>query len=208
MTAGTVDDLVLLHPNYTSADPTLPWVRALVPLEYAPRYLRSRRMSRWHRPRYGHRHHDGRVSVQFWCGAGVPNLEGDRGKQPLLTAGAVHVDDVCGTCEGRALGAGQDATPPGMPRLTFTGNVGRAPRKCPGSRSLDLAVLMPGERTATCRACHDVVPMRAGGSVYVSRWGMATHPPGDLLVLPCPAHGWHHLRASGAVGAVCACRLT
>lgn len=208
MTAGTVDDLVLLHPNYVASDPTLSWTRRTAPLEYAPRYVRTRRMSRWHRPRYGTRFlDDGRESVTVWCGQTIPDLTTDRGRKPILTAGSVQVDDVCGTCEGRALGAGQDPTPDGLPPLTFTGNTGRPPKRCPGSRSLDLAVIMPGERCATCRACHDIVPMRVSGGPYASRWGMATHAPGEALVQPCPVHGWHHLRPWGAADAVCACRL-
>lgn len=207
MTAGTVDDVVFLHPYYSAADPALPSTRWSVPLEHAPRYLRTKSMSRWHRPRYGFRYVGGpwkgagRESVVLWCGMGITDL-----RKALSRGDAPPEDEVCGTCEGRALGAGQDPTPPGMPALIFRGRTGAAPKRCPGSRSADLAVTMPGGRCATCRVCHDVVPLRLfGGGPWRDRLGLGDHPPGDALVPPCQHHGWHHLEPVGAIGAACRC---
>lgn len=199
----TTDDRVPLHPYYSQAQPDRRDQYRMEPLLFAPRYVRTRNMGRWHRPRYGFRHRDGRESVTMWCGQTVTRLSAALGRGDVPST-----DEACGTCEGRALGAGIDPTPDGLPRLVFTGRYGQPPKKCPGSRSERLAVEDPDNwRRATCRVCHEYVKMRAGGSVYNSSWGMALHAPGPALVDPCPEHGWYHLRPAGEMGVTCACMI-
>lgn len=207
MTAGTVDDLVLLHPYYSRSGPDRRPEWWLTPLTHAPRYVRTSRSTRWHRPRYGHRfapthpYAAGKETFGLWCGQGV----GARLQEPLLWRGSVpDGEPACGTCEGRALGAGQDVTPDGMPGLIFSGRYGLAPEVCPGTRT-KLAVPHAGYRVGTCRVCHTVEPLRACGGRYHADWNLAAHPPGDLLCPPCPQHGWYHLEPHGPAGVRCAC---
>ncbi|HUW00890.1 MAG TPA: hypothetical protein VMW08_00935 [Acidimicrobiales bacterium] len=55
-----------------------------------------------HRVRSGLLHHDGRISVTFWCG---PIGHGKGGAR--LAAEPPEGCQVCSTCEGRAVGSGQ-----------------------------------------------------------------------------------------------------
>lgn len=52
-----------------------------------------------HRARSASLHHDGRLSVQAWCGPMV--------QKPSVLAKVPDGAEVCATCEGRAAGAGQ-----------------------------------------------------------------------------------------------------
>ncbi len=164
------------------------------PLTTAPRYARGPRNSRWHRNRNAITWPDGHTHYTWWCGPS--GTDGGRYGALLL---ADHVPDgepVCGTCEGRALGAGQDQTPAGMPNLRFDPRWQTPPARCPGSGSSTLLVEQPGGRCATCLACGDVHRTRATGGPYNPRWGLAHHKPGPRLVEPCPFHAWNRIVAA------------
>ncbi len=207
MALSTVeDDVVFLHPAYQRGGFTVSRGPRLEQMTHAPRYVRTERMSRWHRPRSGHRYtrpswgSPGRECLSLWCGQSIPDL-----RDALGLGQPPDGEPVCATCEGRALGAGQDDTPDGLPPLVFTGRYGFNDRWCPGSRLNRLALPHDGFRVATCRVCHDIQPMRACGGPYRADWTIPWHEPGPLLVPPCPEHGWFHLVPDGPTGAVCAC---
>jgi DNA (cytosine-5)-methyltransferase 1 len=76
------------------------------PLTRGPRFVRSKSMSRWHRVRDGV-DYGTHIAYGLWCGT-TAHLSAHRPQ--LLTHDRDPVDGmpVCGTCEGRALGAGHD----------------------------------------------------------------------------------------------------
>ncbi len=172
-----------------------------------PRYVRSRGMSRWHRPRssYTYRHEDWTV-YHLWCGQHAST--GGPRRESVLT-----VDDIgdgmpaCGPCVGKALGAGQDEVPTGLPSLRFDPRWLTAPPICPGSQSRMYEDL--NLRVGRCLACQELTPLRGyGGSAYFSCAGVgpAKHPPGPGLVDPCPWHAWNHLRLLGDGEVGCGCK--
>lgn len=167
------------------------WNGVDTPLAEGPRYVRGPGHSRWHRPRSGVRMRRW-TSLHLWCGQGT-FLDN------VITADEVpEAEPVCGTCEGRALGAGQDETPAGMPRLAFEPRWLTPPAKCPGAgRS---ALFEPVGRVGRCLLCGEMLPVRATGSWHNPDYGVVAHKPGPGLVPPCPWHGWRRLRANG-----CAC---
>lgn len=156
------------------------------PLTVGPRYVRSAGASRWHRPRSGVRKSDGRIRYDQWCGPYVRGDEGFREADQVPDG-----DPVCGTCEGRAIGAGQDTWPDTTRTLVFTPNRLVPPKKCPGSRTEWCAEL--AWNVGRCLVCGVVTPMRSSGGPYNSRWGMTNHPPGPDLVDGCPFHAWREL---------------
>ncbi len=193
---------VALLPPLTSS--CADWDGRTVPIFEAPRYMRGRGMSRWHRPRCGRRYADGRESLSFWCGFGV-NAE------VALVADVVpEPEPVCGTCEGRALGAGQDDTPAGMPRLAFEPRWLSPPAMCPGSGGHphwglfeDLA-----RGVGRCLVCQELVGLRANGNAYTGGYGPVRHAPGPGLFSPCPWHAWNFpaRRSDATVGCRCGWR--
>src|SRR5258708_3084610 len=120
---------VVLEPPLTRSGVSLfGRVRRDEALVVGPRYVRTGGLSRWHPSRKGTRYADGRVSYGLWCGAGFVSGE-------FLTADRVADDfPVCGTCEGRACGAGQDDWPGDGPGLLFSPRRLTPPKYCPGSR--------------------------------------------------------------------------
>lgn len=167
------------------------------PLTTGPRYVRTPGMSRWHRPRHGVRYPRG-VSYGLWCGQAAR----DDGR--LLTADQPPAGDaVCGTCEGRAIGAGQDTQPDGRPPLLFSPARLVPPKKCPGSRTVWCEEL--AWNVGRCLACGAICPMRSSGGPYNPRWGLTTHPPGPDLVAGCPFHAWREL---GVQDGRVSCRCT
>ena len=181
--------MVVLEPPLTRSGPWRAGGPPDQPLVTAARYMRSRGMSRWHRPRSGIRHgRDGHLSWLLWCGQ---SIHGGRG-QPV-TADEVPVDGgpVCGTCEGRAAGAGQDSWPVPGPRLLFTPRRLTRPARCPGMRSENLHE--QAGMVLRCLACGELVPGRLRGRPYDRWYGPADHPPGDGLVPGCPFHAWSAL---------------
>lgn len=168
-------------------------VRA-APLPDAPRYMRTRNMGRWYRPRSGMVHdHDDRASVDLWCGTVISNADRALGRDDPPDDGA----PVCGTCEGRAIGAGQDAQPfPPDRSLIFCPTLHDPPRVCPGARLSGLFAELPGARVGACLACGEVCRIGGGyrGAYGWSPLRMAAHPPGDGLMPPCWVHGWSELQ--------------
>lgn len=153
-----------------------------------PRFVRTRAMTRWHRVRSGVRYGDGRLVYQLWC---VGSVQGDS----FLSCDELpDGDTVCGLCDGKAVGAGQDTGPAGR-QLVFNPRHIDPPKNCPGSRSSVLFVELPGGRAGRCLACSDVHPIRAMGGPYDPRTAITQHPPGPGLVQPCPFHRWRQLVA-------------
>jgi hypothetical protein len=116
---------------------------------------------------------------------------------------------VCGTCEGRALGAGQDELPAGMPALRFDPRWIDPPTRCPGSQSPMFQELAP--RVGRCLVCGQLQPLRGyGGSPWYgcAGYGPAKHPPGPDLVDPCPWHAWRALTLAEDGSVRCGCNWT
>ena len=209
MTAPVVQ-LVALVQDYRQGDHPVHFPRP-VPMHFAPRYVRTRGQSRWHRPRSG-RLYGGpfagplggwRPALSLWCGQSLNDL-----REALQAGTADELDaDVCGPCEGKALGAGQDPAPPGLPPLVFSPTLPRPPRVCPGSGTDRLAAPVDGSwRVGRCLACGTVQPMRARGG-YSGGWGLARHLASEgRLVDPCDLHGWAQLREWEGE-CVCSCRV-
>lgn len=181
------------------------------PLAEAPRYVRGRGNSRWHRVRsavvYPPRHGaaEERTSYAYWCGQHVSNGgNGGKGGPLWLVDDVPPSEPVCGTCVGRALGAGQDETPAGLPPLLFSPRWRTPPSVCPGSRSRTLWIEV-SRNCGQCLVCGDITPIRVIGSGY-NAWGAGptNHAPGDALVEPCPFHAWSQLVERGGA-AVCGC---
>ncbi|MFJ2909388.1 hypothetical protein ACIO8F_08120 [Streptomyces sp. NPDC087228] len=176
------------------------------PLAEGPRYVRTGGMSRWHRPRSGVQYPDARTVYTVWCGQHVGGL-----CRAATTLTADTVTDglpVCATCDGRAVGAGQEPDGPAGRTLTFGPRDITPPRHCPGSRT-PLFEAMPGNTTGRCLACQDVHPTRAMGGPYAPRHAITQHRPGARLFAPCPFHAWRHPRLNeGRLACVCGRPLT
>lgn len=158
------------------------------PLAEGPRFVRTRNMSRWHRPRTGVQYGE-RTIYGAWCGYSIGGSERAGG---FLAAEQPPTGElVCATCDGRAVGAGQEQDGPDGRALVFSPRGLTPPRHCPGSRTT-LYEALPGGTAARCLACRDVHPIRAMGGPYASRCGIVQHPPGAALCAPCPFHRWRH----------------
>jgi hypothetical protein len=190
---------VALLPPVTSAPPD--FHAGAEALTEGPRFVRTRGMSRWHRPRSGVRYPD-RTVYDLWCGYAVGGS--DRAGAYITAEEPPAGDKVCATCEGRAAGAGQEPASPTGRQLLFSPRHVDPPKNCPGSRSSVLFVELPGGRAGRCLACSDVHPLRAMGGPYSSRYAITQHPPGPGLVGPCPFHRWRTLTARGG-RVLCAC---
>lgn len=174
------------------------------PLTSGPRYVRGSGNSRWHRIRWAYRQPD-RIVYSFWCG---PSLSDKHTSGPVVTRDDVDAGElVCGTCVGRALGAGQDDSPSDLPELVFSPRWLKPPRWCPGSRSEDLIGEPPAPAhgwVGMCLACGDLVAVRAMGGPWNPRYGLQQHPAGPGLLPGCPWHGWQYIgRRSGGAGCRC-----
>jgi hypothetical protein len=155
-------------------------------LTEGPRFVRTRAMSRWHRVRSGVRYGDGRTVYSLWCTGAV---QGDF----LSTDDAPAEDLVCGLCDGKAVGAGQEPNGPDGRTLVFQPRHVTPPKNCPASRSSSLYEELPGGRVGRCLACGDHQPLRAMGGPYNPRYAIVQHPTGTALVAPCPFHRWRQL---------------
>jgi hypothetical protein len=145
------------------------------------------------------------VSINYWCGPGTSDGPGiDR---------LLYVDELppsepaCGTCVGRALGAGQDEVPPDLPPLRFDPRWLKPPATCPGSRSRTLWEPLPNAHwnVGRCLVCGDIVGVRVVGTGY-NAWGAGpiNHPPGRALAGPCPFDAWNRLSLrNGQVACAC-----
>lgn len=166
------------------------------PLTEGPRFVRTRAMSRWHRVRSGVRYGDGRTVYSLWCTGAV---QGDFLSTDTPPAG----DLVCGLCDGKAVGAGQEPDGPDGRTLVFQPRHIAPPKNCPASRS-SLYEELPGGRVGRCLACGDHQPLRAMGGPYNPRYAIVQHPTGKGLVEPCPFHRWRQLVAlDGRVRCAC-----
>ncbi|GGN39806.1 hypothetical protein FHR83_006636 [Actinoplanes campanulatus] len=196
---------VALLPPITSSGPQS-WgtPEKKTPITSAERYARCRGMSRWHRIRSGYQVEDGARTFNLWCGTFVSDRNAKAG--PPLLADDIGNDDVCAICVGKALGAGQDELPAGMPRLRFDPRWSTPPAVCPGSGDSGLWVPVPNSRNVVrCLACGLVLSGRASGGAYNPRWGAVRHAPGEGLVEPCPFHAWNHLRRGDGEQVSCGC---
>ena len=183
------------------------------PLTHGPRYIRTRGMGRWHRVRSGVRYpaqpevqwgeglgyamppRPARDAWQAWCGQSVSGTT-MQGKPYALTRDRPPVDGlpVCGTCEGRAVGAGYSSpvvTVADGTELLFEPAGLQPPRKCPGSgkRGENLWAKV-NNRVGRCLACGELMPIRYGGGPYDPWAGLVSHEPAPGLFQPCPFHGW------------------
>ncbi|WP_333745791.1 hypothetical protein [Streptomyces sp. IBSBF 2950] len=172
-------------------------------LTEGPRFLRNPAMGRWHRPRSGLLRDDDQVTVyDLWCGPYV------YGHTALATDTIPLGDLVCATCDGRAVGAGQEPDGPAGRTLTFQPRHLGPPRHCPGSRTAMYEELAGG-RVGRCLVCGDHGPLRAMGGPYASRYAIVQHDPGTHLVKPCPFHRWRALTArNGRIYCPCDTELT
>lgn len=166
------------------------------PLAEGPRFVRTRAMSRWHRVRSGVRYGDGRTVYSLWCTGAV---QGDF----LSTDDAPAGETVCGLCDGKAVGAGQEERGPDGRTLVFQPRHITPPKNCPGSRR-SLYEELSGGRVGRCLVCGATEPLRAMGGPYNSRYAIVQHPTGQGLVAPCPFHRWRQLTVrDGRVGCDC-----
>jgi len=201
---------VALLPPVTSSAPH-PWGKPAkrTPIASAERYARCRGMSRWHRIRSGYRWDGGGHTWNLWCGTSVTDRAGAKSGPPLLRDDLPEGDEACAVCVGKALGAGQDETPAGMPALRFDPRWISPPSTCPGSGDSGLWVPVPNSRNVVrCLVCGDLLSGRASGGAYNPRWGAVRHAPGDGLVEPCPFHAWNHLRRGASELVLCGCGWT
>jgi hypothetical protein len=179
-----------------------------LPLLEAPRYARGRGNGRWHRIRSAVVYPaaswrpDGWTAYTYWCG--VHGTDGGKAGPLWLVDDVPASEPVCGTCVGRALGAGQDDVPAGLPSLLFSPRWRTPPAVCPGSRSRTLWTQV-SRNCGQCLVCGDITPIRVVGSGY-NAWGAGpiNHAPGVQLVEPCPFHAWINLVERGG-RAVCGC---
>lgn len=174
-----------LLPSYTYS--SLPRYE---PLTEGPNYVRSANATRWHRPRSGRRHHDGRVSYDYWCGSNY----GDCGVESIGPD-----EPLCATCEGRFVAQEEN-------RLLFDPIKSQRPKICPASRRADM-VPSTADRYFHCLACGEITSWRVYGTAYYGGDPkVQKHAPGDGLVEPCRVHGWLRLVVRDG-RALCACSI-
>lgn len=177
--------LVRLEPPYTRS---LGGYGDATPLTRGPRLIRSRGMGRWHRPRSGiHLGRHGRTVFSVWCGQSVHFSD-------AVAAVELPADErLCGTCEGRACGAGHPATgtPLNEALLFEPWSSAPPPARCPSHRlyPVDDAQFAWG-RVFPCPVCGVATRTRAAGGPYNSRVVIEGHAPGPALIAPCPFHRW------------------
>jgi hypothetical protein len=189
---------VILLPPVTSC----PGPIDAEPLTEGPRFVRTRAMSRWHRVRSGIRYTTGRLVYHLWC---TGHVQGDTF---LSCDTPPNSEPVCGMCDGKAVGAGQEVDGPAGRQLVFSPRHIDPPKNCPGSRT-GMFEELPNGSAARCLACGDLHSCRAMGGPYNPRWAIIQHPPGVGLVPPCPFHRWRQLTArNGEVLCSCGRALT
>src|ERR1051325_6513092 len=186
--------VALLPPITPPAQQTCGQPARLTPITELLRYARSRGQSRWHRIRSGYVLDGGARTFNLWCGQVTQDANRKAGG-PLLVDERPAGDEACAVCVGKALGAGQDDLPEGMPALRYDPRWVSPPSVCPGSGATGLLVEVPNSRNVVrCLACGLLTSGRALGSPYNPSYGVVKHAPGVDLVPPCPFHAWNHLR--------------
>lgn len=167
-------------------------------LTKGPRYARKPVMGLWHRTRSGFVQHptDWRPGystvLRMFCGQSICGYVCSWGRDAEPDDGL----PLCGTCVGRAIGAGLDDPITGR-ELSFTPRWLVPPKVCPGSMKERLVEPHPGNRTGRCLVCGDIDRCRSSGSPYAPRWGLQRHPPGPGLIPACPFHGWAYVTRVG-----------
>lgn len=141
----------------------------------------------------------GRGLVTYlWCG---------QSRYDPPTAIVTPEDTICGTCEGRAIGAGQPSTlelltrPHAVAPMLFSPRVASPGKNCPGAGT---ALGDPDQRL--CFVCGASVKFRGMGGVWRSRYCLESHAPGAGLIESCIWHGWTSLVLVGEQ-VVCACAV-
>ncbi len=198
-------------------------------LTHGPLFVRSHGMGRWHRPRWGVHHLElppapnaaemgwpttprpAFTHYHLWCGQSASTGRSPRqGAAPgLLTINRLPTDGapVCGTCEGRAVGAGHPAAAiAGQTRALLFEPRRLELRVCPGYLFAEYRVTRYRLR-CTCLIC-GVTDLRLTGGSRGYGWTpvrAAPHEPGPGLVPGCPFHAWRQLVLddSGRVGCSC-----
>lgn len=200
-----MSSLVRLEPPYGRGA----CLRDVLPVRRGPRLARTRGMGRWHRPRSGiqftRASGGARVCFQFWCGQSGQGAD-------ILTASEVPVGEpLCGTCEGRAVGAGHP--PIGVElrvALLFEPVSSKPPPPvCPATKPRayvdDRWLRLVHSSVFACPACGVPTRLRAAGGPYDSHVKIEGHQPGPDLLDPCPFHRWDSIvvRADGTAGCSC-----
>lgn len=179
------------------------------PLLIRSAYMRQGRASYWHRPRHGvtwpgqgHR-----ISWQPWCGSALSTTNGVEYAHEVPDDGR----RVCGTCEGRAQGAGHPpvalAPMHGIGVVFSPRRPTDPPRTCPGSQSLaceELPYAKGHGSRGRCLVCGLTIRLRGHGGWLRSGYGMQIHAPGPGLVPGCEWHGWRRLGITADRRIVCA----
>lgn len=176
-------------------------------LTHGPLLLRTRGMGRWHRPRSGstwHRDGEDLTAYSLWCGQSVSSHRktSNGGAPGFITRSELPDDGVplCGTCEGRAVGAGHAGiavvvhSPAG---LLFAPERLTPPKVCPGVEARLYEPVGDGYRVALCLACGNVEPLRGYSNAGGGWMMLQRHPPGAGLVPGCPFHAWRGLVRDG-----------
>lgn len=176
------------------------------PIMSGPALVRSRQSRRWHRVRAAHRslHLFSADIVDHyltWCGQSYSTHR----TGALLMDSAPEDQPLCGTCEGRAIGADRSE-----PHWLFEPMRLDPPKRCPGSHT-NLVLEDQGRyNRATCLVCGDVVKMGAHGGPYATRWDARVHESGPGLIEGCPFHAWRELTlardSDGRAVAACRCQ--
>ncbi|NUS55865.1 MAG: hypothetical protein HOV66_13565 [Streptomycetaceae bacterium] len=166
-----------------------------------PRFVRG--ASRWHRVRSGTLHRHGEAWL-MWCGQTRFGIDKPQRTDDLPAGGL----PLCGTCEGRAAGAGHTSPLAGDVDLLFRPNRLIPPRWCPGGAPNGPARVLAQQispRVVRCGACGETVPeKRYRWHDYGTGPQAAQHEPGPGLVPGCPLHAWRHLVRT-VEGVACEC---
>jgi len=164
-------------------------------------FVATKAMTRSHRPRHARiyvyenpkvrdRWHQTRLSVDLWCGQIARN--------PTLHSVPMDGLPLCGTCEGRAVGAGYptteelingDADLTRYPLLFSPRQDFAPPGRCPNLDCDDV----PGTGSYCCVVCGHLGRW-AQGNGYCTANHMAHHKPADGMCPPCPNHAWNELK--------------
>lgn len=198
MTAALGLGPVVYEPPLTRS---APWGRQPKVLRTGPRWIRG--ASRWHRVRSATVYDHG-PCWQMWCG----QTRFDRDRPDRTDAPPTDGLPLCGTCEGRAVGAGH-TSPLGISKDTLLFRPARLtpPRWCPGGGPYGPAqhlAQVVGHRVVCCGACGELVAERNAYG-WNARGGLPRqHLPGSRLVPGCPQHAWRHL-VHTVEGVACRC---
>lgn len=173
-----------------------------VALKRALMFGRTATMTRWHIPRSGVLRGNAFRTFTVWCSA--IGMHPDRPRNPTLMVDEITDGvPVCGTCVGRARGAGHEIPVIEVQHVSdivYEPRHIRIPRSCPGAARTDF--IHVNVFVGRCPACKEYMPIRGGNRGY--DWTppkLRQHEPGPGLVDPCPFHMWDRITPEG----VCSC---